>query len=67
MSDLAVLRGSLMQLALWFGHFANSQREARGRRRELEPAPARPRWLLTEPGTGYRFQADRRASARPLR
>lgn len=26
-------------------------------RRKLEPDPARPRWLLTEPGVGYRFRA----------
>jgi two-component system, OmpR family, KDP operon response regulator KdpE len=25
-------------------------------RRKLEPDPSRPRWLLTEPGMGYRFQ-----------
>jgi two-component system, OmpR family, KDP operon response regulator KdpE len=25
-------------------------------RRKLEPDPPRPRWLLTEPGMGYRFQ-----------
>jgi two-component system, OmpR family, KDP operon response regulator KdpE len=25
-------------------------------RRKLEPDPAKPRWLLTEPGMGYRFQ-----------
>jgi len=25
-------------------------------RRKLEPDPARPRHLLTEPGMGYRFQ-----------
>ena len=25
-------------------------------RRKLEPDPARPRYLLTEPGMGYRFQ-----------
>jgi two-component system, OmpR family, KDP operon response regulator KdpE len=25
-------------------------------RRKLEPNPARPRWLLTEPGMGYRYQ-----------
>jgi two-component system, OmpR family, KDP operon response regulator KdpE len=25
-------------------------------RRKLEPDPARPRWLFTEPGMGYRFQ-----------
>lgn len=24
-------------------------------RRELEPEPAAPRYLLTDPGTGYRF------------
>ncbi len=29
-------------------------------RRKLEPDPARPRWLLTEPGMGYRFQPDAR-------
>jgi two-component system, OmpR family, KDP operon response regulator KdpE len=27
-------------------------------RRKLEPDPATPRWLLTEPGMGYRFQPD---------
>jgi len=27
-------------------------------RRKLEPDPARPRWLLTEPGMGYRFQPN---------
>ena len=27
-------------------------------RRKLEPDPARPRWLVTEPGMGYRFQPD---------
>jgi two-component system, OmpR family, KDP operon response regulator KdpE len=27
-------------------------------RRKLEPDPARPRWLLTESGMGYRFQPD---------
>jgi two-component system, OmpR family, KDP operon response regulator KdpE len=25
-------------------------------RRKLEPHPARPRWLITEPGMGYRYQ-----------
>ncbi|MDQ1288264.1 MAG: two-component system, OmpR family, operon response regulator KdpE [Actinomycetota bacterium] len=28
-------------------------------RRKLEPDPARPRYLLTEPGMGFRFQPDR--------
>jgi DNA-binding response OmpR family regulator len=27
-------------------------------RRKLEPDPAGPRWLLTEPGMGYRYQPD---------
>jgi two-component system, OmpR family, KDP operon response regulator KdpE len=27
-------------------------------RRKLEPDPARPRWFLTEPGMGYRYQPD---------
>jgi two-component system KDP operon response regulator KdpE len=33
-------------------------------RRKLEPDPARPRWLLTEPGMGYRFQPDEGAESR---
>jgi two-component system KDP operon response regulator KdpE len=33
-------------------------------RRKLEPDPARPRWLITEPGMGYRYQPshDEKAS-----
>lgn len=27
-------------------------------RRKLEPDPSRPRWLITEPGMGYRYQPD---------
>jgi two-component system KDP operon response regulator KdpE len=27
-------------------------------RRKIEPDPARPHYLLTEPGVGYRFRAD---------
>ena len=30
-------------------------------RRKLEEDPARPRWLITEPGMGYRFQPDARS------
>jgi len=30
-------------------------------RRKLEPDPARPRWLITEPGMGYRYQPDAEA------
>jgi two-component system KDP operon response regulator KdpE len=33
-------------------------------RRKLEPDPARPRWLLTEPGMGYRYQPAERAGER---
>ena len=32
-------------------------------RRKLEPDPARPRWLITEPGMGYRFQPDAEPAA----
>jgi two-component system KDP operon response regulator KdpE len=32
-------------------------------RRKLEPDPARPRWLLTEPGMGYRYQPSTEAGA----
>ena len=28
-------------------------------RRKLEPDPTRPRWLITEPGMGYRYQPSR--------
>jgi two-component system, OmpR family, KDP operon response regulator KdpE len=31
-------------------------------RRKLEPDPARPQWLITEPGMGYRYQPDNDAS-----
>jgi two-component system, OmpR family, KDP operon response regulator KdpE len=31
-------------------------------RRKLEPDPARPSYLLTEPGMGYRFAADERTT-----
>jgi two-component system, OmpR family, KDP operon response regulator KdpE len=36
-------------------------------RRKLEPDPARPRWLITEPGMGYRYQpsADEDLDAPP--
>jgi two-component system KDP operon response regulator KdpE len=32
-------------------------------RRKLEPDPARPRWLITEPGMGYRYQPPDQDSA----
>jgi two-component system, OmpR family, KDP operon response regulator KdpE len=35
-------------------------------RRKLEPDPARPRWLITEPGVGYRFQPAGRRPCRAL-
>jgi two-component system, OmpR family, KDP operon response regulator KdpE len=34
-------------------------------RRKLEPDPARPRYLLTEPGMGYRFEPDEQPSQLP--
>ena len=33
-------------------------------RRKIEPDPARPRWLITEPGMGYRFQPPEAARSR---
>jgi two-component system, OmpR family, KDP operon response regulator KdpE len=27
-------------------------------RRKLEPDPAKPRYFITEPGMGYRFEGD---------
>jgi len=33
-------------------------------RRKLEPDPARPRWLITEPGMGYRYQPPDQDSGR---
>jgi DNA-binding response OmpR family regulator len=27
-------------------------------RQKLEPVPARPRWLFTEPGVGYRLRLE---------
>ncbi|MCW2758201.1 MAG: response regulator [Nocardioidaceae bacterium] len=35
-------------------------------RRKLEPDPARPRWLITEPGLGYRFVPDPDAIDPPI-
>jgi two-component system KDP operon response regulator KdpE len=32
-------------------------------RRKIEPDPARPRWLITEPGMGYRFQPPEAAES----
>jgi len=34
-------------------------------RRKLEPDPARPRWLHTEPGMGYRYQPDEAPEGAP--
>jgi two-component system, OmpR family, KDP operon response regulator KdpE len=36
-------------------------------RHKLEPDPSRPRWLLTEPGMGYRYQPDAAAEITPSR
>jgi two-component system KDP operon response regulator KdpE len=30
-------------------------------RRKLEPDPARPRYFITQPGVGYRFEPEVRA------
>jgi two-component system, OmpR family, KDP operon response regulator KdpE len=33
-------------------------------RRKLEPDPSKPRYFITEPGIGYRFEVDREAKGR---
>jgi two-component system, OmpR family, KDP operon response regulator KdpE len=35
-------------------------------RRKLEPDPGRPRWLITEPGMGYRFQPEGTGAGNPV-
>ena len=35
-------------------------------RRKLEQDPARPRWLITEPGMGYRYQPPEPGAGRPV-
>ncbi|QYF73999.1 response regulator [Cryobacterium sp. PAMC25264] len=35
-------------------------------RKKIEPDPSRPRYLLTEPGMGYRFMPDRRREHPPV-
>jgi two-component system, OmpR family, KDP operon response regulator KdpE len=36
-------------------------------RHKLEPDPSRPRWLVTEPGMGYRYQPDAEGAITPSR
>jgi two-component system, OmpR family, KDP operon response regulator KdpE len=53
---------------VWGGaHYEDSQHLLRvnisNLRRKLEPDPARPRYIVTEPGVGYRFRAELAASA----
>lgn len=42
----------------YLGQPANLRLYVAQLRRKLEPDPSRPRYLLTEPGMGYRFQPD---------
>jgi two-component system KDP operon response regulator KdpE len=47
-----------------YGHETNYLRVFIARlRRKLEPEPARPRYLLTEPGMGYRFERSESVQA----
>jgi two-component system KDP operon response regulator KdpE len=54
-------------LEVWGPGYGNAQGNLRlymGQlRRKLEPVPARPRYLLNEPGMGYRYQPDPPAEA----
>ena len=56
-----VLTHTLILRAVWGGEYAAETQYLRNivlsLRRKLEPDPARPLYILTEPGVGYRFQA----------
>ena len=47
---------------VWGGYAAENAQQLRVYvnylRRKLEDEPARPRWLVTEPGVGYRLRAE---------
>ena len=56
-----LVTGSMLTDQVWgpdYGDASNSLRVHLAHlRRKLEPDPAVPRYLLTEPGMGYRFES----------
>ncbi len=60
-ADRALTHGMILR-AVWGPEYAGESQYLRvyvpQLRRKLEPDPARPRYILTEPGVGYRFQTQ---------
>jgi len=60
-ADKALTHGMILR-AVWGPEYAGESQYLRvyipQLRRKLEPNPARPRYILTEPGVGYRFQSQ---------
>src|SRR5205823_14433402 len=60
--DLVILSRNQLLTEVWGPGYADATGNLRlymaQLRRKLDPDPARPRWLITEPGMGYRYQPD---------
>src|ERR687885_477068 len=60
-SDRVLTHGHLLRAALGPGYedaLENLRTFIAQLRRKIEPQPSRPRWIVTEPGVGYRFRPD---------
>jgi two-component system KDP operon response regulator KdpE len=59
--DRVLTHGFLLRTALGPGYedaLENLRTFIGQLRRKIEPQPSRPRWIVTEPGVGYRFRPD---------
>ena len=59
--DRVLTHGQLLRTALGPGYedaLENLRTFIAQLRRKIEPQPSRPRWIVTEPGVGYRFRPD---------
>jgi two-component system KDP operon response regulator KdpE len=59
--DRVLTHGHLLRTALGPGYedaLENLRTFIAQLRRKIEPQPSRPRWIVTEPGVGYRFRPD---------
>jgi two-component system KDP operon response regulator KdpE len=59
--DRVLTHGQLLRTALGPGYedaLENLRTFIAQLRRKIEPQPSRPRWIVTEPGVGYRFRAE---------
>ena len=68
-TEIARLAGRISLVDSWHTAAEASEPNGRGARRDaaikLEPDPARPRFILTEPGAGYRLAELEASSAEP--